>query len=44
MTGLVDLKYFYFLVDYVYMNGLISEVLGQEGHPQPQLLKIKIKM
>jgi hypothetical protein len=44
MTGLVDLKYFYFLMYYVYMSGLVYEVLGQEGHPQHQLLKIKIKV
>ena len=44
MTGLVDLKYFYFLMYYVYMSGLLSDVLGQEAHPQPQLLNIKIKI
>jgi hypothetical protein len=41
--GLVDLKYFYFLMYYVYLSGLLSEVLGQKGHPQPQFLKFKIK-
>ena len=43
MTGLVDLKYFYFLMYYLYVIGWLSESLGQEGHPQPQILKIKIK-
>ena len=42
MTVLFDLKYFYFLRDLVYMNCLLSEVLGQEGPPKPQLLKIKM--
>ena len=42
--GVSRLEIFLFPYVYVYMSGLLSEVLVQEGHPQPQLLKIKIKI
>ena len=42
--GVSRLEIFYFLMYYVYMSGLLSEVLCQEGNPQSQFLQIKIKI